>query len=156
MFKVTIEGTTMAELGAAVIAFAAQFQTISAAEDKPAPARRRAAKADDAGKQEAEAPNATVLDASADTDQSSDQAGTQESASTTSDNGPTATSDASPSDGPSRDETLKAAMEFGQKNGDAALKDKITAMGATKFSEIAVDKYADFVASLSATSSMLD
>jgi len=157
MFKITIEAATMTELATSAIAFAAQFQTTPAVEPKPATTRKRTAKDDDAGKTEAEAPNATTLDASKGTPEadaglsSGDTAADQDGSSTST----TATTDASPSDGPSRDEVLKAAMTYGQAQGDDALKAKITALGATKFSEIPAEKYADFLASLNASGGSL-
>lgn len=159
MIKLVIEGTTTAELATAIAALHVKFAnegTAPVEQTKPATRTRKTADKTDEQKSE-EAPNATTLDASSGTDQSSDQAGTQASASTTSETGPTAQTDASPSDGPSKDDALKAAMLFGQSNGDDALKAKITAMGATKFSEIPAEKYGDFVASLEApAASILD
>lgn len=71
--------------------------------------------------------------------------------------GTSATTAASPSDAKeeakpvetiSRDDMLTAATLFTQKNGDQALVDTLDQMGASKFSEVPAERYAEFKALL--------
>lgn len=170
MFEIKITATTLPELASAILAVAENYRTIPAgndaapADDKP---KRTRAKAEPAAATDA-APAANKLEpadegnaaANAGTSAASDTAGTSQDDGSTSSTSTTATSAASPSEpaGPTRDDALTAATKFSQTHGVEKLEAALEAVGAKKFSEVPVDKYAAFIAEMdkaSAASSAL-